>query len=124
MRKDMPKKPTAYLLVILPILVIGGLFVVVGLQAIYAEMIGASLSSVPSLNGFLISLPALFLWAPVALLLANCVLFVVPPLRKSAGAYAAEAKRPGFLDSQKQLGKMALLMALVCLPLIVLGFVL
>jgi hypothetical protein len=120
----MQKKPAVYLLVILPIFVIGGISVVIGLETTYARMAGVSLSSVPSLNGFLISLPALFLWVPVALLLANCVLFVVPPLRKVAETYAAEAKRPGFLESQRKLGRLALIMALICIPLIMLGFML
>jgi hypothetical protein len=119
-----PKKPGIYLLVILPIFVGGGIWVVAGLVAAYAQMAGIQKSSVPNLNGLLISLPALCLWIPVALLLAICVLFVVPPLRRVAEKYSAEAQRPHFRESQRQLGKIALIMALVCVPLIVLGFVL
>lgn len=118
------KKPAVYLLVILPIFVIGGISAVIGLEAIYTRMAGVSLFSPPGLKGLLISLPVLFVWIPVALLLANCVLFVVPPLRKVAETYAAEAKRPGFLESQKQLGRFALIMALICIPLIIFGFML
>jgi hypothetical protein len=120
----MHKKPTVYLLVILPIFVIGGISVVIGLETTYARMAGVSLSSLPSLNGFLISIPALFLWVPVALLLANCVLFAIPPLRRVAETYAAEARRPGFIESQIELVRFALITALICIPLIILGFTL
>src|SRR5882724_5114728 len=95
------KKPAIYLLVILPILGIGGISVVIALQSAYARITGASLSSLPRLNGLLISLPALCLWVPIALVFANCVLFAVPPLRR-----------------------IALIMALICVPLIILGFML
>lgn len=124
MIKDMQKKPTTYLLVILPIFAIGGSFLVTELLEIYALLAGTSLSSIPSLNGLLISLPALVLWVPVTLLLSNYVLYAIPPLRKIAETYATQAKRPGFLGSQKQLRKSAFFMALACLPLIILGFVL
>ncbi len=119
-----PKKPAVYLVVMLPIFVIGGASLVLGLEMLYARLNGFSLRSVPNLNGLLISLPALLLWIPIALLLANAVLFSVPPLKKAAERYAEEAHGPGFLGSQRQLGKVTLIVALVCVPLIVLGFVL
>jgi hypothetical protein len=118
------KKPAVYLLVILPIFLAGAIAVSTGLVALYARMVEIPQSSIPRLNGLLISLPALFLWIPIALLLANCVLFVVPPLRKIAETYTAQARRPGFGESQRVLGKVALVMAANCVPMIVLGFVL
>ena len=118
------KKPAIYLLVILPILGIGGISVVIALESAYARMTGASLSSLPRLNGLLISLPALCLWVPIALLFGNCVLFAVPPLRRIADTYTTQANRPGFIESQRQLGRMALIMALICVPLIIQGFML
>lgn len=120
----MRKNPTLYLAVILPIFVIGAISVVVGLETAYARMTGIRLSSVPALNGILISIPALLLWVPVALMLANGVLFVVPPLRRIAESYAASANLPGFQESQRQLARMALVMGSICVPLIVAGFIL
>jgi hypothetical protein len=119
-----PKKPGIYLLAILPILVGGSIWVVASLTAAFAELTGVPRSSIPDLNYLLISLPALFLWIPVAFLLSNCVLFVVPPLRRVAERYVAKERRPSFRESQRLLGKISLIMALVCVPLIALGFVL
>lgn len=90
----MNRNPAVYLIVILPIFVIGGMSIVIGIGEAYARIIGGSLNSIPSPNGFLISLPAFFLWIPMALLLANFVLFLVPPLRKVAEKYAGEKRRP------------------------------
>ena len=94
------------------------------MESAYARITGASLSSLPRLNGLLISLPALCLWVPIALLFANCVLFAVPPLRRIADTYTTQANRPGFFDSQRQLARFAFITALICVPLIVLGFIL
>ena len=112
-----------YLLVILPIFVCGALSIMATLIDMYAARTGVPRSSVPNLNALLISVPAMLLWIPLALLLANCVLFVVPPLRRVAERYAAEAQRPGFRESQRQLGILTLIMAAVCVPVIALGFV-
>jgi hypothetical protein len=120
----MQKKPAIYLLVILPILGIGGILVIIELETAYASIVGIPLSAIPNLNGFLIFIPAFFLWIPVALLVSNMVLFVLPPLRRVAEKYASEGKRPGFLESQKELGKVMFIMAIICIPLIVLGFLL
>ena len=118
------RKPIIYLLVILPILLVGGIGIPSLLLRTYSRNHGILPSAVPDLNGFLIMLPAIFLWIPLTLLLANCVFFVVPPLRTIAEAYVVRAHRPGFLESQRQLGKLALLFAAFCVPLIVLGFTL
>jgi hypothetical protein len=50
-------------------------------------------------------------------------LFAVPPLRRIAEKYILQSSHPGFAESQRQLGKMALIMALLCVPLILLGFI-
>jgi hypothetical protein len=119
-----PKKPFIFFLVILPVFGGGAASIVSALVTAYARMAAVPMSSVPNLNGLLISLPTIFLWIPVALLLSNCVLFAVPPLRRIAEAYVARSGRPGFAESQRQLGKVALIMALFCVPLIALGFLL
>jgi len=112
----MRKKPAVYLVVILPILVGGGNLIVAGLQALYMDV--TARSEVPVLNGILILLPALVLWVPITLLLANCVLYALP-----RDAYSARAEQPGFGGSQRQLGRFSFILAWVCVPLIVLGFV-
>jgi hypothetical protein len=117
------KKPILYLLVILPILVGGGLFAIIAVQTAYCRIAGVSLSSMPNLNGFLLSLPVFFLWIPIALILSNCVLHVVPPLKKVAEDYVSRTNAPGFAESQRQLTRFALFMALICVPLIFLGFI-
>jgi hypothetical protein len=104
--------------------VIGSLCVVSGLLHAYSGFKGIPLSAVPNLNGTLMSLPALFLWIPVSLLLGNLVLYCVPPLRRIAERHERETGRPGFLESQKALLKLLLILASICIPLIVLGFVL
>src|SRR2546423_2831851 len=106
------KKPLVYLLVIFPLL-LAGVAVVLGLVTLYARMAGISQSSVPRLNGLLIGLPALFLWIPIALVLANCILYAVPPLRIIAETYVARAHRPGFVESQKALGKLVAGVAII-----------
>jgi hypothetical protein len=77
---------------------------------------------VPNLNGILIALPTLFLWMPLALLISNVILRVVPPLRRVAERYGAAAGRPDFEASQRQLAKVFLWIALVCVPLIAVGW--
>lgn len=98
--------------------------VFIGLTEAYSQIHGIPKSLIPDLNGFLITLPAFFLWVPIALLLSNCLLWVVPRLRRTAENYATEAKRPNFAESQKQLAKLALAVSTLCLPLIVIGFLL
>jgi hypothetical protein len=122
MRDDLQRKPSIYLLVILPILVVGGFCVVVALLGAYSGVSGVPLSNLPNLNGLLIALPGLLLWLPLSLLLGNVVLYSIPPLRRIAEEYALQADRPGFVESQKALLKILGVVALVCVPLIVLGF--
>ena len=119
-----PAKPPIYILLIFPILLGGGLPLVVGLIKAYARISGHPLAAIPNINGLLIALPAFFLWLPLALLLSNTVLFVVPPLRRIAERYTAQAGRPGFRQSQILFGKIAILAAAICIPLIALGFIL
>jgi hypothetical protein len=79
---------------------------------------------VPNVNGLLISLPAFFLWIPGHLLLGNVVLYCVAPFRRIVEQYVADTGRPGFVESQKVLLKVFVAVAVICVPLIVLGFVL
>lgn len=102
----------------------GALCLSVALIEAYSWLAGVPRSAVPNLNGMLITLPAFFLWIPVSLLISNVVLYWVPPLRRIADAYTQRAHRLGFVDSQKALLKALGVFALVCLPLIVLGFAL
>jgi hypothetical protein len=118
-----PRKPVVYLLVIVPILIGGAIGISAGLIDLYTRLTGIPRSSVPRINGLLIALPAVFLWMPVTLLLSNCVLFVVPPLRKVANAYTTQTNSPSFHESQRILGKITLFAAVVCLPLIIVGFI-
>jgi hypothetical protein len=120
----MPRKPLIYLVVILPLFVAGSLCVVLGLVLAYSRLNGIPPSAVPNFNGILISLPALILWIPVALFLGNFILYCVPPFRRIAERYASESRRPGFVESQKELLKVTLVFASICIPLIVLGFIL
>jgi len=121
MSHDMPRRPAIYLVVILPMLVLGGVAVVVALLRTFAG-VRAARSAIPNLNVVLISLPALMLWIPISLLLSNCVLFAVPRLRRAAERFVIEAQRPGFRESQRQLLFAAGVIGIVCIPLIVLGF--
>jgi hypothetical protein len=95
---------------------------ILGLANTFAESRGIARSEIPDLNGMLISLPAFLLWIPIGLMLSNCVLFAVPPLRRVAERFVADAERPGFGESQRQLLVAAGAIGVVCIPLIVLGF--
>ena len=102
----------------------GFITAIIALPEAYAQLHGISPRSVPDLNEYLIVFPAMILWLPVGLVIANCVLFVVPPFRRVADAYVARAQRPGFYEAQWSLLKGVLVFAAVCVPLIILGFVL
>jgi len=99
-----------------------GVGVVIALIETFSELRGVPRSAIPNLNGALISLPAFVLWLPISLLLSNCVLYAVPSLRRVAERFVLEARRPSFRESQRQLLQIAAVIALVCVPLIVLGF--
>jgi hypothetical protein len=103
-------------------MVVGALASVVGLLAAYSAIRGIAMSDIPNRNSLLIILPAVFLSLPLSLLLSNCVLFVVPPLRRVAERFVAEAHRPGFLESQRGLLVALGVVGIICVPLIVLGF--
>jgi hypothetical protein len=120
----MKRKPAVYLLVFLPIMVGGGVSLMIALVDAYSCVTGVAKSAVPNLNGLLITLPAFFLWIPTSLLIANFALYCARPLRRIAEAYVERAERPGFEDSQKTLLRVLGVIALVCLPLIALGFAL
>ena len=122
MPHDTPKRPVVYLAVILPVLLVGGLALLIGLLTAYEEMKGLGRSDIPDLNGLLIAIPAFLLWIPISLLLSNVLLFAVPALRRVAERFSAEAQRPGFRESQRQLLIAAAVLGVICVPLIVLGF--
>ncbi len=92
------------------------------LVSTYAVMRGISMRDVPNATSLLITLPAIIVWIPIALLLSNCVMAVMPPLSKVAQAYARRTGTPGFLKSQFQLMGLAAILALICVPIIILGF--
>jgi hypothetical protein len=122
MSPDVTKRPLAYLVVILPLLVLGGMALLFALLRAFAEVRGVARSAIPNVNGILICLPALLFWMPISLLLSNCVLFAVPRLRRVAERFAAEAQRPDFRQSQRQLLIATGAIGLVCVPLVLLGF--
>jgi len=115
-------KPAIYLLVILPILIVGGVLLPLRLLHYYAASKGIPLAAVQNIPGMLIALPAFFIWVPVGLLISNVVLAAIPPLRKIAVEYSLRAGRPGFLGSQLELFLVLLVICVVCVPLIVYGF--
>src|SRR5215475_11421113 len=121
MAHDMARRPIIYLAVVLPMMLLG-VGVVIALIETFSELRGVPRSAIPNLNGALISLPAFVLWLPISLLLSNCVLYAVPSLRRVAERFVLEARRPSFRESQRQLLQIAAVIALVCVPLIVLGF--
>jgi hypothetical protein len=95
------RKSVVYLLVILPTLAGGAVCLLTALVETYSHVTGMPRSSMPRLNGLLMTLPALFLWIPISLLIANIVLYRVPPLRRIAERYAPEASVGKGRDSKK-----------------------
>ena len=116
-------RPRIYLVVILPLLVLGAPLVASLALAAYATAVGVPLRAVPELNAFLIVLPTIFLWIPVSLLVANRVLTSVPAFRRIAEAYVTASARPDYRTSQRQLSRVLGWTACVCVPLILLGCV-
>jgi hypothetical protein len=88
----------------------------------FASVRGIPLRQIPKVNGMLISLPAVFLWIPICLLLSNLILFAIPNLRRIAERHVAAANRPGFRETQTDMLKLTGCLAIVCVPLIALGF--
>jgi hypothetical protein len=118
------RKPIVYFFVILPLLWGGAMGIAIGMLSAYSYITGIPPADVPNKNGLLILLPSFCLWIPVALVLGNCVLHLLPPLRRIAEDYTASSKQPGFAETQKMLLRITTLWAAVCIPLITLGFVL
>jgi hypothetical protein len=123
MTSNVPRKPKIYLLVILPVIAGGAMLLILGLINAYAHFRNASLSSIPDRNALLIALPALFLWIPLSLIISNFIIYIIPPLRRIAEDYVARTDRPGFVESQMVLIKVFAAFALVCLPLMILGYI-
>jgi hypothetical protein len=115
------RRPPVYLIVILPLLMSGGPVAYFAV-AMYAAAHEIPFDAVPQYNGLLVGLPALFLWLPLALLLANGILNAVPLLRRIAEGYVAQAGRPGYWESQRQLLRVFVWSALACIPLITIGW--
>ncbi len=115
------RRPPIYLIVILPLLILGGPLAYFAV-AMYAAAHEIPLDAVPRPNGLLVALPTLVLWLPLALLLANGFLNAVPGLRRIVETYVAEAGRPGYRESQRQLLRVFSWSALACIPLIAIGW--
>ena len=117
------RKPAIYLAVILPLLLTGGILVPWALISAYAAARMLPVSAVADTAALPLAISGLLLWIPASLLLANGIMFAVPPLRRTAERYAAAAARPDFAKSQRQLLKFMLLSVVVCVPVIVAVFV-
>ena len=70
-----PRRPPIYLAVILQISVGGSVAIIVVVLRAFVRLRGIDPTAIPNLNGMLISLPILFLWIPVSLVIANVVPF-------------------------------------------------
>jgi hypothetical protein len=116
------RKPLAYLGVFLPLLVAGAVALIGMNLSHYAHARAVPRGAVPPLNGLLLSLPVLLLWIPCALWLSNWILYLSPALRRIAERYVLETDAKGFRGSQRDLARLAALAALLCIPLIVLGY--
>ena len=110
------------MLVNIPILVGGGIFFVARIMSCYAASKGILLSDIPDSAGLLIALPSLVLWFPLALLLSNTALVLVPPLRKVAEGYVRQSGHSGFWKSQAQLVLVLVALSIICVPIIMYGF--
>jgi hypothetical protein len=121
---EIPRKPLVDAVVILPILVLGGMSFMLFLISAFSGIFNIPASHLAGWNGLLISIPAFLPWIPVSLLLGNLLLCRIPPLRRIAERHVSDANRPGFMESQKTLCKALRISASVCLPLIILGFIL
>lgn len=117
-------KPPIYLAVFLPVFSSGAFGIVYLLMRVFAHIRDMPLNAVPELNGLLIGIPALFLWIPVSLLVANLILLALPPLRRRAASYAASTDSLSFRGSQLAMLRATFWLGLLCLPLIALGFIL
>lgn len=122
MQQFVNRKPPIYVAIFFPVFVSGGVGVVVLLAWMYSAVAGVGTDQIPRVNGILIFLPTLFLWVPISLFAFNLVRQLVPALRRIAEGYAHQTGAPGFVESQRQLLRVLLLLAAICVPLILLGF--
>lgn len=124
MRPMLNRKPRAYLLVMLPLSIGGGLGIILALIHAYSRMHGISPAEVTDRNAMLITVPAFFLWMPLSLIISNFIIRMIPPLRKIANDFVSQTNSPGYEVTQKSLLKLFVGLAVVCMPLIVIGFIL
>lgn len=117
-----PRKPLIYLLVIVPILLGGAIAIPMYLLSVHAAMRGVRMNEVPDATAIMITIPALIVWIPIALLLSNFVMVAIPPMRRIAQAYTRRAGTPGFFKSQLQLMGLTAIIAVICIPIIIYGF--
>ena len=117
------RKPVIYLIIIMPILLIGIFVLCKILTTSFSLYRNIPVSSIPNINGMLIVLPAFILWIPVSLFISNVILFVVPSLRKIAEQQVENGKSFNLIQSQKMLLKVSAFHAMVCVPLIIIGFI-
>jgi len=118
-----PRKPLIYLWAIVPILLGGAIAIPVCLLSVHAAMRGVRMNEIPDATAIMIAIPALILWIPIALLLSNVVMAAIPPMRRIAQAYTRRAGTPGFFKSQVQLMGLTAIFAVICVPIIIYGFV-
>lgn len=121
---EVTRRPAVYLIVLLPMILGGGVAVYAGMSWLLARVKHTTPADIPEANGLLVLLPSFFLWLPIALWLSNLVILWTPPLRRVAEEFVARSGEPGYEQSQVILAKVIGVMALICLPLIIVGFVL
>lgn len=117
-------KPAIYLAVILPLLVGGSLLVFWLLLSAYSTARAVPVPAISDARALLLVLPGFAMWVPLCLLIANRILYAVPPLRRLAERHVAAAGRPDFRQSQRRLLVVFLIAAAVCLPIIAAAFLL
>lgn len=116
------RKPLVYLAVILPLLVVGGIAVSSMLARSYAAQRGIPVSAINDAAAVWIVIPGFLLWIPACLLIGNGLLHAIPPLRRIAVRHASETGGPDFIRSQRQLLRLFLVLAVICIPAIAAGF--
>lgn len=116
------RKPLVYLAVLLPLLLVGGIAVPAALVGSYAAHRGVTVAAVKDAAALWVAIPGLLLWIPASLLIGNYILHAIPPLRRIAEHHVAETGRPDFVRSQRQLLRMFLAFAAVCVPVIAAAF--
>jgi hypothetical protein len=118
MKRTTRGKPLVSLAVVLPLLVAGGIAVPALLVGGYASHHGTTAGAVGNAIAPGLAIPGLLLWIPACLLIANRILHAIPPLRRIAEDDAMDNGRPDFERSQRQLLRMFLTVAAICVPII------